>query len=353
LETNTNNPSKALKIVFLSDLNWSSHLRSITLEEVNDFNLEKLSVARYQRINRYWNIITEEKADLVLFAGDLTGDGSCGHGFQNAFKILLKLLEDHKITSRFIAGNHDELELYEEVISFAKDFKYTADLSNKTEEVLGLKIAGIDFYATESMSRLNTVVKQLNGSYDILLAHSELKRRIRLLELDAKYICTGHYDRKLFMHREKVFISLDNDWEEVSYATLLLESDPVISFKVKQSKIALFNLEQRWSQLLSNEPNHVLTVNGNPAIDLKTLETYPDNSLVDDSGESLLFLKYLRGTNYSNAMNTMMKTKDKIELEETDLPFSDLFGFPIAAKYRMSRKLIFDYVPLRKKKGED
>jgi hypothetical protein len=89
----------------------------------------------------------------------------------------------------------------------------------------------------------------------------------------------------------------------------------------------LFNLEQRWSQLVSNEPNYVLTVNGNPAIDLKTLETYPDNSLVDDSGESLLFLKYLRGTNYSKAMNTMMKTKDKIELEESDLPFQIYLDF--------------------------
>ena len=344
--------SKPLKIVFLSDLNWSTHLRSITMEEVKGFTLEKLSINRYQRINRYWKIIIEEQADLVLFAGDLTGDGSCGHGFHNAFKILLKLLEEQKITSRFIAGNHDEFELYEEIISFTKDLIYTADISNVSEEVLGLHIAGIDFYATESMSRLNTVVKQLNGKYDILLAHSELKRRIRLLELDAKYICTGHYDRKLFMHREKVFIALDNDWEEVSYATLLLEADPIISFKLKQSKTALFNLEQRRSQLLTYDPNHVLKVNGNPAIDLKALETYPDDSLVDDSGESLLFLKYLRGKNYTNAMNTMMKTKNKIELNEDDLPFSDLFGLPIAAKYRMSRKLIFDYVPMRKKKKD-
>ena len=346
-----NNPdpnTKPLKIIFLSDLNWDAHLRGITLKEVTDFTPERLSINRYQRIQRYWNIIKDEHADLVLFVGDLTGDGSCGHGYQNAFKILLKLLEGAKITSRFIAGNHDEVAYYQEVIDYVNDFKYTADISNQAQDVLGLSIAGIDFEGTTSKSRLNTICKQLNGDYDILIAHSELKRRIRLMELNAKFICTGHYDRKMFMHRDQIFISLDNDWQEVSYATIDWTSNAKVCYKVKQDMETTFSLEENWGSLKKGERSTVLLVNGNPAIDLNAIEGYPDNALMDDSGESLLYLKYLRGTNYAKALETLMKVKNKEDFEEGDLPLSDIFGFPIAPNYRISRRLIFDYLPKKK-----
>ena len=188
----------------------------------------------------------------------------------------------------------------------------------------------------------------MTGDYDILLAHSELKRRIRLIELNAKVICTGHYDRKMFMHREQVFISLDNDWAEVSYATLDWGSNPKVCFKVKQNKDTTFSLEENWALLVEKTRNETLLVNGNPAIDLNVIESYPDEALIDDSGESLLYLKYLRGTNYSKALETLMKVKNKETLEDEDLSLTELFGFAIAPNYRISRRLIFDYLPKKK-----
>jgi len=84
-------------------------------DEVAGFKESDLSKVRYERIRRYYDIILNEKADLVLFAGDITGDGFCGHGFQNALISLLKLLEEKAIPSLFISGNHDPI--------YSRDFR--------------------------------------------------------------------------------------------------------------------------------------------------------------------------------------------------------------------------------------
>jgi len=91
------------KVLFLSDLNWHPHLRSISNAEVLQFTESDLQKDRYQRITRYISIVDKEHPDLVLLAGDITGDGSCGHGFQNALKIFFLLLESRKIPSYFIS----------------------------------------------------------------------------------------------------------------------------------------------------------------------------------------------------------------------------------------------------------
>ena len=64
-------------ILVLSDLNWSAHLRGLTAEDVYAFTEEDLESHRFERIRRYFEIILKENADLVLFAGDVTGDGFC------------------------------------------------------------------------------------------------------------------------------------------------------------------------------------------------------------------------------------------------------------------------------------
>jgi len=120
-----------MKVLFLSDLNWQNHLRSISDDEVYNFKISHLKKTRFQSIAKYFSIVEYEAPDLVLFAGDITGDGSCGHGFHNAFKLLLLLLEHHSIPSKFISGNHDPNLYYKQLLAFIPSLKFCEEISNK------------------------------------------------------------------------------------------------------------------------------------------------------------------------------------------------------------------------------
>jgi len=318
-----------MNIVVLSDLNWHAHLRSISVKEIEEFSLEDLRKERYQRINRYFEIIQEEKADVVLLAGDITGDGFCGHGFQHALIILLHLLEYHKIPTAFISGNHDPDENYLPVKNHVQNLQHIYEASDKVIELNGLKILGVNYDTSKSKRKLNEAIEEFKDSVDIVLAHSQIKRRIRHFEFDAKYVITGHYDRKLLGHRNKVFIALDNDSEECSYAVIkkTTGSPDHVSIKIKIDDVKYSYSEDRDS-LLAGKRNTILKVNGNPCFDLLKLENASDASLSRD-GEHFLYLKYLRGVNYASSLDTMVRMKLDLPPEIGDLSLNQLHGLVI------------------------
>lgn len=334
-----------MRILILSDLNWEAHLRSITSAEIQQFTEARLSLLRYERIRRYFNLILSEKAELVLFAGDITGDGFCGHGFQGAFTILLKLLENRQIPSLFIRGNHDPDPNYSDLLKNIANFKYTQEISETNVNILGLNILGVSYECSKSKRKLKALIAEYKEQpIDILLAHSQIKRRIYHFDFNAQYILTGHYDRKLLTHRNKIFVALDNDSEEISYA--LLEKNKakndVVAIKIKRGN-DVFALYENSSSLLAGQRNDVLHLNDQPYFDLLKLENASNEALSRD-GMHYLYLKFLRGINYTSSLDTMYNMKHKKELDKFDLSLNQLHGLPITANYAISESMIEDYL---------
>ncbi len=337
--------SETTNIIILSDLNWQAHLRGLTKEEVMSFTEQDLMVDRYERIRRYYEIILEEKADLVLFAGDLTGDGFCGRGFQYAFILLLSLLEQRCIPSVFISGNHDPDEHYDVVKEWISGYQYTQEISGKIVTVLGHKILGVNYVCSKSKRSLQSLITESSEKVDFVLAHSQIKRRIRHFDFNCSYIFTGHYDRKLLAHRNTVFMALDNDSEEVSYGVLNKQERAAdeITIKIQQSSEVTFSYCENVHKLLAGQRNSVLLVNGRPTFDLMKLENASDESLSRD-GEHYLYLKYLRGVNYGCSLDTMHKLANNLPLEFSDLSLNQIHHLPITASYKISESMIEDYL---------
>lgn len=332
-------------IIVFSDLNWESHLRSLTENEVREFQESDLKKLRYERIKRYFEIALKEKANLVLFAGDVSGDGFCGHGFHYAFITLLKLFEQRSIPCLFISGNHDPDQYYDIVKNWAASSKYCQEISGRSVSILGLNIYGINYDSSKLKRALSKALKAQDTPYDILLAHSQTKRRIRHFDFNTRYIFSGHYDRKLCTHREKIFIALDNDSEEVSYALLKIQegASDQVSIKVRHTPKMTFGFTESTDELLSGKRSTVLKQNGQATFDLLKMENASDQSLSRD-GDHFLYLKYLRGINYASSLDTMYKIKQDIPLDVSDLSLNQIHGLPITASYRISESMIEDYL---------
>ena len=334
-----------MKIVILSDLNWEAHLRSVSLSEVDAATLESIMIPRYYSIQRYLEIILEEKADLVIIAGDVTGDGSCGHGFHNAFKILLSALEQHKIESVFISGNHDEPVYYGEVLSYAQGLKYTQDISNRKVITKGITLLGIPYETTYSKSKIKNMLTTFEEGADIVVAHSQLKRRIRLFDLDARLIVTGHYDRKLFEYDDRIFVSLDNDAVDISYATVETDANRYkTGINIKSSEGVVFRYEEDSN---IEERSHVLSVDGSPAIDLRAMEMHADVNLIDNNGDSVAYMKYLRGIHYQKLLARLHQVREDQALKPTLSVTSQVVGMQITENYKVSESLVIDFLGKR------
>lgn len=337
-----------MKILVLSDLNWEQHLRGVSIKEVESIDMDRVNISRYRSVRRYLDIVISEKAKLVLIAGDVTGDGSCGHGFHNAFLILLSLLDQMNIPTCFISGNHDQPGYYQAVENGITNFRNVYEISNKAIEVLGVKILGVPYETTYSKSKIKKLLSEFGDQYDIILAHSQLKRRIRLFELDARYIFTGHYDRKLFGFQDSVFVSLDNDMTDISYATLVLSAEKErAGIHILRQDGVLLSLVENTVQLLNGKREAFLMINNNPSYDVIKMEQTPDKNLVDESGNNLAYLKYLRGIQYNKVLKRMIEVKNNPELKPTLAVTQSIINNQITANYRVSTSLVIDFLGKR------
>ncbi len=332
-----------MKVVILSDLNWQDHLRDLTWQHVVAFTEDHLYEPRYERIARYFEIIIAEKAELVLLAGDITGDGFCGHGYQYALLSLLSLLEKRNIPSAFITGNHDLSPYFDEFLKHARTFTYTQHISNTLVTIHGLNILGINFHCTTSKSTLNKVIKEhKDTAVHICIAHSEIKRRIRLFDSGAPLILTGHYDRKLFSFRDSVFVSLDNDSSEVSYATALFNNGNLI-----ESRICIRQHVERTiylPQITGHDSSPYLYSESKAVASFEKLEAAHDSSFQDNEGNDWTYLKYLRGRQQLAAYKSMYSYKKNKEQLNGLLPIANLHRMQISPGYRISSLFVRDYI---------
>ncbi len=339
-----------MNILVLSDLNWELHLRTISLEEFRSFEISHLGNPRYYSIKRYFSLVEKHQPQVVMFAGDVTGDGSCGHGFHYAFLMLLKCFEIKKIPAFFISGNHDEVRYYQKVENEIKKFKVVHEISNCIAEIQGLRILGVPYETTFSKSSIKRLKEErkdnglLSGKIDIVMAHSQLKRRIHLFDLGAKIIVTGHYDRKNFEYGDAIFISLDNDFTEVSYAMIVL--DPTIQSRICiwQSSGGVLSHGIVKGSGIESTGNQMLWVDESPVTELKKLESLPDDKIHDQNGQSMAYLKYIRGKNYKKVLQKMHALKKENKKRATVIAAAGIIGLQVTPTYRISESLVVDYL---------
>lgn len=212
---------KSQQILILTDLHWTDASRKINSKDILSLKSKNVIPEKEQflKVKEYVEIIKKHNPTIILFGGDITGDGSCGHGYHFAFFYLLQYLEHHKIKSAFIKGNHDIDLYYNKLLKNTAKLKYTTEISGKSASINGLQILGLSFEDTKIKTRLINQIKK-NEKYDIILSHSELTRRPWLFDFDTKYIITGHYDFKFNSINNKIFLSFFNDYPSRNYATI-------------------------------------------------------------------------------------------------------------------------------------
>jgi len=333
-----------MKVIVLSDLNWERHLVSVREEEVEFFSRQMLKMDRYFSIARYYNIIQSEKVNLVLLAGDITGDGSCGHGYHNALKILIKLLNEDRIHVGFIGGNHDEPRYYESVVDYAKKLEYAYDLNNNSTNLLGIDVLGVPYDTSHSKRKLKSIIKKHEDDvYHIVLAHAELKRRIWTLDFNAELVVTGHYDRKLCGIEDKVFVALDNDSNQSSYLTISYHKNQTdLEFKMKENNGLLIAYPETMKALLNNNLTDTLTINRRRQEPIDNFESAEDKEFTSD-GSPLHYLKYLRGEGFKMAAEYIRLVKKKPSVERPSI-FKQLLNIPITPLFNCTKSMINDYL---------
>ncbi len=352
-----------MKILTLSDLCWERKLQKIKNEEVKKFKEQDLEKNKYTGIKKYFLLIREEKPDLVLFAGDITGDGSCGHGYLNAMKILLRILEANKIQSFFISGNHDEVDYFNELIDFSDDLNFSSDISNQFIEFKGIKILGISFNKSKNKTEFKELIRANNQKIDIVLCHTELKRRVWLFDLNTDFVITGHYDKKLTSVEGKIFISLDNDTSNISYCTLTFDDVTNVNIRyILKNKDEMIEFTESLKKLRLNKPNDYFTNNGKQkeiSIEEKKLsireilEKQQEGELLEkllkENANRNEDLKYLRGFDFKEAIERIRKIKNENNLL-SDSEFDKLMKLKIDSFYQISNSMIIDYTGKNYKK---
>jgi hypothetical protein len=177
-----------MSILCISDIQW----------EITDENiLETLK-----------NEIQDVDPSLVLFGGDVINDGWNSEEHTAEFLELLEYLEELEITSFTIEGNHDEYSNYDAVVERTRELEYAREISGEVAEFNGLQILGIPYSYTHGLRKARQIGEEFPGHYDIVLAHAETSRRIWLLELDAKFIVTGHVSEQLCEILDHIFVSM-------------------------------------------------------------------------------------------------------------------------------------------------
>ena len=361
-----------MKLLILSDLNWNTEAREIS---TSDFDLIKETKSlpsdlRFFKLKEYLKIILDEKADLILFAGDITGDGSCGHGYQEAFKLLLHILEWQKKPSLFIQGNHDVSPYYEEVQELTNQLEHCQEISNQYISIQGLKILGISFESTKNRKILQKLIDEKEQKIDLVIAHSESKRRSALFDFQSEYIITGHYDNKIFATPSSVFLSFANDdFEFINYGTIKIpdqaskkETEVCYSFRNVRDKVHL-EFREEVSALKSNQRSSNFILNQESLVDVQQyeeidlravrsaalrneLDLIPHWELIDYP-----ILRYFRGQEFRKLILAMQEFKND---ERTELDAEDIVRFletDITAYHKVSKSILIDYLgeKIRKK----
>jgi calcineurin-like phosphoesterase family protein len=337
-----------MKILVLSDLDWNKESKEISDIDIAEFPIKKdfsssehrvyFRSLKFRSFWRYRSIIEEAKPNIVLLAGDITGDGYCGHGFHKALFLLFCYLESIKTTTFFIIGNHDYPQKrgqpifkatnpnFKYILEKIKGLKYIKYIAGQVVDYEGIKILGLDYQDTYNKTTLQDLISK-NHSLDIVLAHCHSHRRIWLFDFDTDYVITGHWDQNIGLIENKAFISMVNDTpEDINYCT--------IEFNKNHEVITYYN----FNSIINKIQTYKAIRKG------KTFNYKPNSS-------------ELTNTEFCDAVGLMRKTKrigvlkiSQVEREQLEsiiwkfskVFFTDYLGVTLldnSQGYRWSRKL--------------
>jgi predicted phosphodiesterase len=313
-----------MKILALSDLHWNRESKTIKLSETLKMTpLDVLSTPEFSQVRKYFNIIHAFTPDLVIFCGDITGDGPCGHGYTSPLIGLFKLIESKGIKARYISGNHDEPQYYEEVIKYSKKSILVKELTHKIEIIGDLRILGLSFDQTESKTAFNKVFT--SEKVDIVVCHCSHTKRLNLFDFNTDFIISGHYDLKVINPNNKTFISLDNDEPQgKNFAVIETDKDKkLISFFIDKSN--------------RNELIHFIFRKKEESFDLIETNYIPKDSSRYNN------IYYIDNVQFKNAIEILLKKKhlrQKINSKE----LTDLLKIKINFKRQISKSFIDSYL---------
>jgi len=341
-----------MKILVLSDLYWNSSSKKITNEDLVNFveaGVPSYS-EKFRNVIDYWKVIVNENPDLVLLAGDITGDGSCGHGYHMPFLTLVSLLEKAKTPTLFLRGDNDLDSYYDFASKVVTHYTYVNEVSDQVVKHKGINILGLSFQATRNKGSLKAYINHRDEPIDILFCHSELKRRTHLFESNAPIIITGHFDNKLCCIDNKIFVSLSNDSSIINYCTLNLAEESEVAYhfldRKNQSRISL---REKLRDLLSKRSNNLITMDGVP-LPIEEFEKLPlPKSREEKDKNALAFaIKFLRGHNYSNAIELLRSSKVENNYKVKEI--AKARKAYITPNHTLSKSMIMDYLGNRMRK---
>ena len=331
-------------ILILSDLNWHTDSKRINREDILLLyeNPTVQQSNRFRTIIKYYDLVKFEKPDLVIFAGDVTGDGSCGHGFQNAFFYFLTLLQISGYQTLFIKGDNDLEQYYSSVTDNISHLPLIQEISDKAIKVNGLKILGIGFDTSADKKSLQSFLDiHAKKTYDIVLCHAQLKRRTVLMKLDCDCLITGHFDNKLFKMGSKVFLSHSNDSEVINYSSIVSSSNGMSYTYVFHHTKKRLDIKYRLTPSSGMDSLHINEV----PVEIEQYENLklPQSSYDRDKNALALSIKFLRGRTYKQGLKLMHKLKSgKLEMDKSLI--TKHMKDHITAKHKLSRTMLADYL---------
>jgi len=135
---------------------------------------------------------------------------------------------------------------------------------------------------------------------------------------------------------------------DISYATLVLSAEKErAGIHILRQDGVLLSLVENTVQLLNGKREAFLMINNNPSYDVIKMEQTPDKNLVDESGNNLAYLKYLRGIQYNKVLKRMIEVKNNPELKPTLAVTQSIINNQITANYRVSTSLVIDFLGKR------
>jgi hypothetical protein len=337
-----------MKILTLSDLHWHSASKEITLLDLDKYidNREIKNEFKFLSLHNYISIIEKEKPSAVLLAGDLTGDGSCGHGYHNACTMLLLYCELTSIPCLFIQGDHDKDRYYNKLVARSKKLQYSIEISGKACKILGIEIMGLSYKQCNSKRFIRDIVNSNTSPANIIIAHAALKRRTQLLEIPSQILITGHFDYKLVDVSNTLFISHANDTDIINYSVIDYTKQNIkVNYKFYHPKRKLSVYYQSiYKQGILPTSEGKLMVNRK----LSDISEYEKLPLLKTRKENIKYeiayaLKFLCSQNYVSAIQLLHSSKHSLSEKKRKALFK-LLNHKITPFNKISITMIKEYL---------
>lgn len=191
-----------MRILLMSDITWHDPVSYFA----STYPVDYLKIHQSR--------IIQLEPDVIIFAGDSIYDG----GFVNRshfekFLTLLKFLNESKIQTFIIEGNHDnDDQTYESLKKKLEWFPFVHEISGKCVNYHNLKIVGIP-YGSEKDAASQLKMKD----FDIVIAHPDFSNRTFLFELNTKFLICGHCDNFMGKIFNTLLITLNGNYAVIEY----------------------------------------------------------------------------------------------------------------------------------------